>query len=136
MKGPDRDLRCFHRVFVERRKSAVYEYRRPWRQQISRRSERDGVVGAGGGTIDPVALGAVEWKLLTIEREEILPEELTERCEEGAKAADDRIIAPDRVLRLADIRNEHDRNHEGENANGHNEQRSDETEAIHDEMTK
>ena len=74
------------------------------------------------GLVNPVALGPVEGQLLAVHGKEILAEELTQIGEQAAKPANQRIIPPDRVTGLGNIRHKHDDCHKG-----HNAQRQDET---------
>jgi hypothetical protein len=86
-----------------------------------------------GRAIDPFALGAIEWQLLPIQREKVLPEELALLSEEIAETADDGVITPNSMPCLGDIGNEHDDTQKSRNANRMDEQRRDETEAVQDE---
>jgi hypothetical protein len=69
-------------------------------------AERDRVVLILGGAADPVALRAVEGQLLAIRGEEVLAKELAETLEQGAKPADHRIVATNRLLGLGDVDDE------------------------------
>src|SRR5579885_2039997 len=96
------------RVGVQRRKRAVDEDDGAGGAQIAGRAEGHRGVDVLRRAIGPGTLGAVERQLLAIHGEEILAEEIAEILEEVAEPADDRIIAADGVLRLADVQHVHD----------------------------
>ncbi len=128
---PDDHGRRGQGMLVERGKRAVDEDHRADGGQVPGRAEGDSVVRAGSRPIHPIALGAIERQLLPVEREEILPEELAKRREQGTKAADDGIVAPDGVAGLADIDDEHDENGKHKQSDCEDEQRGEERKPLH-----
>ncbi len=131
--GADRECRRISRMFLQRRKRAVDENDGADRGQAARGAERDRVVGACRGTVDPVALGAVEGKLLPVEGEEVLTKELAKPDEQIPESPDNWIVAADRVFRLTDVGDEQENHEQGKNPDRDDKQRCEEVQAFHHE---
>jgi len=86
-------------VLFQRREWAVHEDDGSNRPKVLRRSERNRIVVALGGSVDPLAFGAVERHLLAVHGEKVLPEEFAQRRENVAESADDGIVAANGVFR-------------------------------------
>src|SRR6516164_2398554 len=106
-------MRCPLDIFIKCRVGTVYENSCTRFLDIFRRSEGHGGVVVFRGSIDPVSLGAVKRKLLTVHGKEILPEEFSQGREYVAQVADHRIVSQYGVTTLQPVqhKNRHCKQH-------------------------
>ena len=104
-------------LIVQRRKGRVHKDRRARHGCVAGGAEGNRICHPGTGARDPFPLRPVEGQLLTVHRKEVLTEELSQSAEQMAKAPKDRIVAPNGILRLRSIRNEHHKPDEAKHAN-------------------
>ncbi len=105
-------------MFLQRRKRTVDEYDRPNRGQIARRAKRHGVVHPNRRAVYPIPFGAVERQFFPVEGEEVLAEELAKPGKQIPEAPNNGIVAPDRILFLADVDYEQNNNRQYKNPYG------------------
>lgn len=99
----DRHGLRLRRIRVQGRPRAIHEQKRTDTRQVAGRTKCDRAVDTLGGAIGPGSLGPIERHLFPIHGEKVLPKKLADILEVIAKATDDRVVAPNRVLGLRHV---------------------------------
>ncbi len=122
--GPDAQGLGRRELVVERREAVIDEDGGPRDREVAGGTEGDRVPLPLGRAVDPVALRPVERHLLAVHGKEILAEELAQLGKPAPEPAKDRVVAADRVGRLAAVDDEkHQRRGRDQTDHEHEKQR-------------